>query len=582
MKRLGLFSLLLLLVLAACRKDEINTTNQVTTQAPSIVTEFEGEVDEVQGSVTGIVVDEQNEPLEGVQIRFENKTYTTDAFGHFFIDDETLNAAGTFVTAKKNGYFEGSRRFFPLADKESRIKIELMTLSYDYSFEAAQGGVVSLPQGPSINFNENSIVDEDGNSYDGTVRVAARWLDPSRLSTLNRMPGALQGVNTENDEVALETYGMIAVELRGANNQELNLEKDKPATLRMPVPTSLQTGAPTTIPLWSFYDEIGLWVEESSAELINGEYVGEVSHFSFWNCDAPFPLIKLCYQLKDTDGNPIARIQTQIIRELPNRRVGYGYSDEEGFVCGKVPKNEVLELVVFNECGQEIYTQSIGPFADDTDLGMIVIDDPYINNATITGTVVDCNDDPVTNGTIVVTVGNRDFYQYIDNGTFEFTISLCNDSFDLEVVAFDLNAFEQSTPITAPLSTTTDLGTISACGIQISNFIELTVDGVTQLYAQAQVNNDSASTFISVNSPNGVYFVGFGFEGNTVGNYDNANFIEGIQDENNQWLFFRAGSFDQLDVTQYDTQIKGTFSGDLLNAADSTQVLVTGRFELDN
>ena len=36
---------------------------------------------------------------------------------------------------------------------------------------------------------------------------------------------------------------------------------------------------------------------------MNGnEYSGEVGHFSFWNCDAPFPLVEICGKVITSDG----------------------------------------------------------------------------------------------------------------------------------------------------------------------------------------------------------------------------------------------------------------------------------------
>ena len=45
---------------------------------------------------------------------------------------------------------------------------------------------------------------------------------------------------------------------------------------------------------------------------------------------------------------------------------GYGRTNQDGVFEGKVPKNELLELEVTDECGVVIYTQAFGPLSDNT------------------------------------------------------------------------------------------------------------------------------------------------------------------------------------------------------------------------
>ena len=92
---------------------------------------------------------------------------------------------------------------------------------------------------------------------------------------------------------------MMAVELQGASGESLNIAEGSTATLTFPIPQEILGNAPAEIPLWSFNENLGLWVEESVASLQGSNYVGEVSHFSFWNCDAPFELVELSFQLVD-------------------------------------------------------------------------------------------------------------------------------------------------------------------------------------------------------------------------------------------------------------------------------------------
>jgi hypothetical protein len=42
-------------------------------------------------------------------------------------------------------------------------------------------------------------------------------------------------------------------------------------------------------------------------------------------------------------------------------------TNEDGFVCGAVPANEIMQLEVRSQCGDVLYTQQVGPYSDTTD-----------------------------------------------------------------------------------------------------------------------------------------------------------------------------------------------------------------------
>jgi len=126
----------------------------------------------------------------------------------------------------------------------------------------------------------NGIVDGSGNIYNGTVEVFMAWIDPSSSSLSQLMVGNLSGVDNTGELKSLATYGMLNVELFDPAGNELNVKEGSAADLSFPIPASMMSAAPETIPLWSFDETYGYWVEESTAILSNGFYTGEVGHFS--------------------------------------------------------------------------------------------------------------------------------------------------------------------------------------------------------------------------------------------------------------------------------------------------------------
>ena len=307
MKKITLFSLIFL-VFFACRKDIDQQVITTDPYNPDIINLDDPKIDPipVTGSLAGRVYDEDNQPIVDALVTIKNQSTTTDERGLFVFKQIPMDAAGTFVLVKKDGYFNGSNRFFPKDGSQNYSNIKLLTKTHIGSFNSNSGGEISSPEGIKIDFPANSIVDANGQIYNGNVNVAAREIDPTSNDLAEIMPGDLQGFNRINEEVALASFGMMAVKLTDDLGQELNLGNGKKAELTFPVPFELQDNAPAEIPLWYFNEDFGLWQEEGSAALEGENFVGQVSHFSFWNCDAPFPLVYISGTIVDEDGNPMA------------------------------------------------------------------------------------------------------------------------------------------------------------------------------------------------------------------------------------------------------------------------------------
>src|SRR5690606_16904752 len=359
--------------------------------------------------------------------------------------------------------------------------------------------------------------------YNGNVNVAARWIDPTAADLSEVMPGNLQGVNRFNEEVALASYGMMAVELTGDSGQKLNVGNNLKAELTFPVPTELQDNAPDEIPLWYFNEEYGLWQQEGIAARIGNEYVGQVSHFSFWNCDAPFPLVTISGTVHNENGVPIANAWVCVNFASGNGYGACGTTDNDGFFSGKMPANEELTMTIsqYGMCYQSLVT-NIGPFDVDTDLGIIEVTSPDL--VEVTGTVVDCNDEPVTNGWVTLTLGNQFSYYFLE-GNNEISTSLfnCDNASELEVVGLDIDGLEESDVLTYPVAPVIDLGEIAACGNQIDEWLTITVDGESRQFVVVGAVDSLGTTYIFAHDPQSTSEqVSIGILANDVGVYDGS------------------------------------------------------------
>ncbi|MCA0154546.1 hypothetical protein, partial [Winogradskyella vincentii] len=184
-----------------------------------------------------------------------------------------------------------------------------------------------------------------------------------------QMPGMLYAQNEAGAERMLQTLGMLAVELRGSGGEDLNLPEGSTSEIRIPLDPSLMGIAPATIPLWYFDEVNGYWKEEGEATLQGNMYVGTVAHFSFWNCDIPAEAVTLCVSATNENQDALNNLWVSITSSTFGTT--YGYTNENGEVCGFVPSNETLELNVYGYeyCSDTpLYTETIGPFSTDTSI----------------------------------------------------------------------------------------------------------------------------------------------------------------------------------------------------------------------
>lgn len=464
------------------------TACQREIEDPGGITPPTGGVDDnimVVAGVRGVVVDENSQPVAGATVTSGTNSTTTDRYGVFRFNNINLSKANGYVKVTKTGYFTGSRTFVTTAGRTHTVRIRLLPKTTTGTFAASAGGTVTLGTGGKLVMPANAVTDASGTAYSGAVNIAMTWIDPTAPNLPEIVVGDLRGITTDGQERGLETFGMLGVEMTGTSGQALKIAAGKTAELTFPVPAAILANAPATIDLWHFDETKGRWIQEGTATKTGSTYVAQVSHFSFWNCDAPFPLVDLCMTLVNAaNTQPLVGVQVRIVR--PNNSYGAGWTDSTGNLCGKVPKNEALVLQVLGQCNNVVYTQNIGPFSSNTNLGTISVNIPAANSLTITGTLVNCAGGNVTNGAVAIqTTGSFNYPVAVSNGTFSLTILRCTtDPVSFSIVGADYTTSQYSLPVSGSgTSGTVNIGTIQACG-SATEYIEFNVDGIPFSYVE--------------------------------------------------------------------------------------------------
>lgn len=469
MSRIYFFCFFTLILLAGCRKNELIDKVTVDEEPPKIL---------VLSSFKGKVLDENGQPVSGAVVRIYQETTLTNANGLFEFKNIKAPKDAALVQVEKNGYFSGSAISGNRSGAQQYLRVTLMPKGSAQTVDASAGATLSWPGGLRINIPPNSLRRADGSTFNGQARVFARWLDPTDSALGGIMPGALMARDADGDEIVLSTFGMAALELSDAAGQELSLRDGASAEMQIPIPDELLASAPDEIPLWYFDLEKERWLQEGVCKKSGSMYICQVVKGGYWNCDLPLESICLSGTVYQSDSTP-ALYTKVIVEDLADNFIYWGYTDLEGFFCGSVPRGALLKITIEDLCKNILYTDTIGPFSTDTDLGDIYLPQTlqqyFIN---VSGQLNDCAGLPVGMGQIAVQYpGKIRLFPVGASGVVDFDLALnCIEFPELQIRGYDLATFKSTTLVVHSDDSDVVLGTLSACE-DPGDYIRLNVDG---------------------------------------------------------------------------------------------------------
>ena len=362
-KKLAVYIAITLLYLISCTKD-----NEMQPYAP-------GKGD---GAVSGIITDLNNTPVGNATVTGGTDTSITDANGKFFLTKVQFISDSVVMKVTKEGYFQGSKSFPSTNNKVNDVKIQLIPKPAPATISASSGGEVSITGGGSISFTGGFVTASTGNPYTGDVFVSTVYLNSTDQNFSESVPGILTGANASNQQGILQSFGVIAVELNDASGNKLQLAQGVKAAVRLPIPPDLQGDAPSSIPLWYFDESKGWWNREGTATRVGNDYVGEVSHLSFWSVGNIAGAMINLRLIVTIDTGFVYRNKLVTITRSDSTSTN-GYTDSTGTVDGSVPANEELLVQVFNDCGKNVFADYIGPFSSDASVNVHVVNDDCVS-----------------------------------------------------------------------------------------------------------------------------------------------------------------------------------------------------------
>jgi hypothetical protein len=516
--------LLLISIMVSCNNDDDN----LGSGGSSDFNYNQG--NSVNRNFFGLILDTSGNPVSNATVSVGSTSVQTNPNGLFTIENVSVKEKFAHIKVSKAGFINGSRVLIPTSG-DNRINIMLIPNTPTATVNSGVASEVNLPNGTKVKF-DGSFVDASGTAYSGTVQVGLYHIKPSDTYFNETMPGSLLAADENGNAKVLESFGMLHVELTGSSGQKLNLATGHPSEISLDIDSTQLSSSPSSIPLWSFDEVAGIWKEDGQATKIGNKYVGNVSHFSWWNCDAPFNQCNLTVTVNNNAGLPISNLKVFLTRS------GQSYSacsitNSNGSITGIIPANEILALNVVDYCGNIIYTSTIGPFNTGSSNNLPAINlSPSLGTVTISGILKTCTNTNVTSGIVKLKNLNTTNYfsnilQTVTNGNFSFVTNICGTTQQFELIGEDYTNLQTTNPITfTATAPTTNVGVVNTCST-VNEFITYQIDSNPINYLLSGINTSVNPTGAS----GGLYigssqnFPNFSFSSSitTIGTYTTAN-----------------------------------------------------------
>ncbi len=431
----------------------------------------------VTSSLFVSVFDTQGEPIEDAIVGIQDEVFVTDEFGISLVNSIEISER-VYVTVEKLGYFKGSRRLYAAQGQTHYLEIILMERKEAGTISSAQGGEIVIDGNSSLSFPADAIVTAEGTAFNGTVHVSGYTIYADDPDLSAKMPGILEGENQNGELGLLTSYGMMAVELHSDAGEELQVKNGQTVKMTIEVPASMREAAPQEIDMWYFDDDAGEWQLDGTGTFNGEQYEANVSHFTIWNCDDWSQTVKLRARFVDESGLGLKYLD--VCYTVANLNISAcDMTNSSGEIFEYLPANEIIRVELVSECGSIMYSQQIGPLTSNTDLGVMTVSfaSPVEMLSTISGVALDCDNQPLSKGHVLVKLGKMYYHATPDPADGSFSLKFNNCSLaEATIMVFDQANSKYSDPKALEFTQFIDVGTLKACE-DFDAYINLTFQG---------------------------------------------------------------------------------------------------------
>lgn len=379
--------------------------------------EFIPDIENVQTNAFGVVLDEQDLPVNMTTVVAGGETTETDDFGVFIFTNVVVPSDAARLAFSKDGYFETVRSFIPNEESTPSITVRLHSLGTMYPHTASNALQLISDEGLVLDADPDNWYSQVV-SYDGDISLHTAHLTPQQEDLFLQLPGDI--IAEKNDEDGLlKHFGSVYLQIRGDQNQSLFRPDSEPIQIQIPIPTELSTEAPAQIDLWKLDPMLNTWIHQGIATLQGRYYIAEVTEEGVYSIQEFLEFKRIEGRVVDVSMRPVANALIAIGEEgspIKQRM----WTNNNGYFRSYIPIKRNLELTIENECYETIRTLEIGPFISSVDLEDIQID-PGKDYWNLSGLILKC--DPMS------TEGISSGYAYIRTDNHSWIIPITSQGF---------------------------------------------------------------------------------------------------------------------------------------------------------
>ncbi|MCB1188461.1 hypothetical protein KDL29_14960 [bacterium] len=283
------------------------------------------------GSITGTVVSGVDQSPLLATVTLEGQDPVQTGLDGRFSFSGLEPAARLAIQVSADGFRDNTAVYAVVAGTTREQRIEMLMRAPGQTIDAAAGGFVLGTAQSSLQIPADSLVDSLGHPLAGSVSVQFSYIDPTDEAQMDAAPGDFCARQLDDSIAMLESFGMVEVFIDDGIGGQANLTPGSAAPVSFPIQPEQLADAPDTMPLYSFDESTGMWVEEGILTKDPGgaSYSGELTHFSTWNCDRP--LITTCIEVLvvDTEQQPIEGAFVEV-EGVDYSGSSSGYTDASG------------------------------------------------------------------------------------------------------------------------------------------------------------------------------------------------------------------------------------------------------------
>ncbi len=422
------------MLFASCHKDvNDDTLNSETTTQITVPYTFP----EIDGTLIGYVYGENNQPIANAAVSIYSSSTTTNEYGVFQLSDVKLDGQGTLVIVTKDGYIEGSDFIYPNDNGAGTARLKLLKSDVTGSFNSEAGGIVDFGANGLVTFSANSIVQQSGSAYNGLVEADIKSSYPVEPSFNDELKGGLIGVDDEGKNTVLGSFGSTFIALQTTSGANLKIKSEQTFTIKFPIDQSQLPVAKEEINVWKYDASTGYWNEVGLAQKSGVYYIIKVPEVGNYMFAEPFSITHYCARLITEADLPARNFKFNVY--INNKLCGTGISDNDGYICSKLPRGEDLDLQIIHPlCNEVLKNVSIGPFDQPINGGDITIE----TQQDIRSGNVLCSNEPVSDAVIIIrSEGNTQIQVTDGSGAFNLNLGdiICNEEQVFEVIALKGN-----------------------------------------------------------------------------------------------------------------------------------------------